>query len=115
MSKIVDGNIKAAFRILASDDNIIENNSYAILALQRHRAAASDRDLFPDRCKFPAVTFSEDGVTKAIQSFSRLFHGPNGIRYQHLRDLVANKENGSQLPTALTAFISLLMNGLSPL
>jgi len=35
------------------------------------------------------------------------------VRPQHLRDLTSNKEAGPALVTALTAFINLIMQGMS--
>jgi len=62
------------------------------------------------------MTKIEDGNIKAtIRSFpAGSSGGPDGIRPQHLRDLITNKETGLPLVTALTALVNLLMNGNCP-
>jgi hypothetical protein len=116
MSKIEDGNIKAAIRIITSGDTPAVDNAKTYQSLcDRHPQASVDRNPSPDPSKFPAAQFTEEDVLAAIRSFpAGSAGGPDGVRPQHLRDLTSNKETGPALVTSLTAFINLLMTGKCP-
>ena len=116
MSKIEDGNIKAAIRIITSGDCPATDNAQTFQSLcDRHPPAAADRIPSPDPCNFVAAQFTEKNVADAIRSFpAGSAGGPDGVRPQHLRDLTSNKEAGPALVTALTAFTNLLMQGKCP-
>jgi hypothetical protein len=116
MTKIEDGNIKAAVRIITSDDRPAENSAETLQALrERHPLAHSDRQPLPDPSQLPAVQFTEIDVAAAIRSFpAGSSGGPDGIRPQHLRDLISNKETGQSLVTALTGLMNILMKGQCP-
>ena len=115
MSKIEDGNIKAAIRIITSGESPAVDNAQTYQSVcDRHPHAPVDRIPSPDPSKFPAAQFTED-VTATIRSFpTGSAGGPDGVRPQHLRDLTTNKETGPALVTSLTAFINLLMQGKCP-
>ena len=116
MSKIEDGNIKAAIRIITSGDTpaVDDANTYQSLC-DRHPQAPADKNPPPDPDKFSATQFTEEDVIAAISSFpAGSAGGPDGVRPQHLRDLTSNKETGPALVTSLTAFINLLMMGKCP-
>jgi hypothetical protein len=116
MSKIEDGNIKAAIRIISSDDCPADSNAQTLQALRKlHPPASLDRQHFPDPIKLSAVQFTDYDVTAAIRAFpAGSAGGPDGIRPQHLRDLTSNKVNGQVLVTTLTGLINILMNGKCP-
>jgi len=116
MTKIEDGNIKAAIRIITSDERPASDSAETLQALrERHPSPPSDRTSPPDPGQLPAVQFPESVVAAATHSFPAGFSGgPDGIRPQHLRDLITNKETGLPLVTALTALVNLLMNGNCP-
>jgi hypothetical protein len=116
MTKIEDGNIKAAIRIITSDEHPAADSAETLQALRDcHPPPPTDRTPLPDPGQLLAVQFSESDVAAAIRSFpAGSSGGPDGIRPQHLRDLISNKETGSSLVTALTALINLLMNGSCP-
>ena len=116
MSKIEDGNIKAAIRIITSGDSpaVDNDNTYQSLC-DRHPQAPVDKNPSPDPDKFSAVQFTEEDVLAAISSFpAGSAGGPDGVRPQHLRDLTSNKETGPALVKLLTAFINHLMMGKCP-
>ncbi len=116
MSKIEDGNIKAAIRIITSGDSpaVDNDNTYQSLC-DRHPQAPVDKNPSPDPDKFSAVQFTEEDVLAAISSFpAGSAGGPDGVRPQHLRDLTSNKETGPALVKSLTAFINHLMMGKCP-
>ena len=116
MSKIEDGNIKAAIRIITSGDSLAIDNAQTYQSLcDRHPRAPGDRIPSPDPSMIPAVQFTEEDVIAAIRSFpTGSAGGPDGVCPQHLRDFTSNKETGPTLITSLTAFINLLMQGKCP-
>ena len=60
---------------------------------------------------FTAVQVSEDDVMGAIRSFSEgSAAGPDGLRPQHLLELIQSSENGKTLLTAITAFVNILLD-----
>jgi len=98
-AKIEDGNIRAALRILNSDDQPADVNQDTLTKLEsKHPAAPTDRAAAPDPNAYPACYATDDDVLKAIRSFpAGSSGGPDGIRPQHLLDLVTCLEGGSEL------------------
>ena len=81
---------------------------------EKHPAASVCQPL-PDPSSVTALGVDEATLSKAIQSFPNgSSGGPDGLRPQHLKDLVNNKESGQGLVTALTSFTNLLLNGNCP-
>lgn len=114
--KLEDGNIKAAVRILCSDDKPAPDDQVTLDALlKRHPAAPADRCNLPSPSTYLAVQTTENDVIKAIRSFPvGSSAGPDGLRPQHLLDLINCQESGHALITAITALINLLLQGLCP-
>ena len=113
-AKIKDGNIKSALRVLLSDDKLAENNDDTYTKLQeRHPAAAKDRR--PPPAPSPSdicLQVSEQEVKHAVKSFPPgSAGGPDGLRPQHITDLVSCRDNGSSLLTIITAFVNMLLKG----
>jgi hypothetical protein len=115
-SKIEDGNIKSALRLLSSEDKRATDDDSTIAALQAiHPSAASDKMLLPPPRDFIALQVSEADLIAAVRSFpAGSAGGPDGIRPQHILDLINNKEAGPALITSLTKFINLLLAGRCP-
>jgi hypothetical protein len=108
-SKLEDGNIKAAVRILCSDDIPAPNNQTTMDALRRrHPAAPADRCNLPNPSSCPALQTTELDVIKAIRSFpAGSSAGPDGLRPQYLLDLISCQEAGHALVMAITALVNL--------
>ena len=115
-SKLEDGNIRAAVRIICSDEKPASNNDATLQALrERHPPAAADRITLPDPATFDAVQVTEQDVASAIRSFpAGSAAGPDGLRPQHLLDLITCKEAGQELVSAITALTNLLLEGRCP-
>jgi hypothetical protein len=115
-SKIEDGNIKAALRLLSSDDRPASDNDATIAALQaRHPPAAPDRKPLPPSRDYNALQVTEAELIAAIKSFpAGSAGGPDGIRPQHILDLTNNREAGPALVTSLTFFVNMLLAGRCP-
>ena len=116
-SKIDDGNIRAALRILLSDDKPAENNdeTYTKL-LERHPPAPANRIIedvtIPnDLC----LQLTEIDVLSAVCSFPiGSPGGPDGIHLQHIIDLLGCADIKPTLLTAITALINHLLQNHCP-
>jgi len=115
-SKLEDGNIRAAVRIICSEEKPAANNDATLKALrERHPPAAVDFAAVPDPSAFSAMSVTEREVSRAIRSFpAGSAAGPDGIRPQHLLDLITCKEAGQELVAAITELVNLLLEGRCP-
>lgn len=112
-SKIDDGNIKAALRILSSSDTPASDNDLNVSALRsKHPSAAPGRGPLPVPDNYVAIQISDADIVNTIRSFpSGSAGGPDGLRPQHFLDLINNKEAGPSLITAITRFVNMLLSG----
>ena len=112
-AKIEDGNLKAAIRIMCSEDKPAPNsdNVYAQL-LDKHPAPPSDRGQVPDPQPTAAVQVTEADVLRAARSFpAGSTGGPDGVRLQHILEMINCREVGPELHSALTGFVICLLHG----
>jgi hypothetical protein len=112
-AKVEDGNIKAAIRMLCSDEKPATDvkASYEKL-LERHPDPPLDRGPTQSPDDIPAIQVSEAEVMSAIRSFpAGSSGGPDGVRPQHIMDLVNCQESGPALLSSLTAFVNSLLDG----
>ena len=115
-AKIEDGNVRAALRILLSDDKPAEHNdeSYTKL-LERHPKAASVRPVTFIESERSCLQLSEIEVMKAARSFpAGSSGGPDGLRPNHVLDLLNCREAGPMLLSSITSFINALLKGHCP-
>lgn len=98
-SKIEDGNIKLLLCLLSSDDRHDTNqqqkrcNCRCIANQTRSTSRASDRKPLPPPLDRGALQMSEAELIAAVKSFSAGSTGEsNGIRPQHIFNLISNKE-----------------------
>lgn len=112
-SKIEDGNLRAAARLLCSDDKPAPPTAETLDRLQaKHPGVHYERSPFADPQVTSALVVSEEDVLKAIRSFpAGSAGGPDGIRPQHILDLVNNQEAGPDLLSSITLFTNLLLEG----
>ena len=114
-AKIEDGNVKAAIRILCSEDKpSLPTVETLNLLKAKHPQASPDRNPFPDpkSLSVTALVVDESVVNGCIRSFpAGSAGGPDGFRPQHLLDLVNCKECGTELLSSITAFVNLLLSG----
>lgn len=115
-SKIEDGNVKGAYRLLCSDDKPAGCSEAALAAMHaRHPLAPTDRVFTPVTEALPSLRVSEDEIIKAIKSFpAGSSGGPDGFTPQHLLELVTCQSGGSALLSALTSFVNLVLDGGCP-
>ena len=113
-AKIEDGNLKGAIRLLCSEEKMAGVTPETINKLQeKHPPAPADRRplVSPSPPQQP-LQVTEAEVTKAIKSFPPgSSGGPDGLRPQHLLDLIKCAESGGELVASITAFVNLLLRG----
>ena len=112
-SKLEDGDYRGAVRIACSEDTVVELSDDILSALRMKHPSLHPESVFPsppnlvDFC--PLSSISEDIIVQAVHSFPRgSSAGPDGIRPQHLLDLVSPtaERGGKELLHALTVFIN---------
>lgn len=107
-SKIEDGNIKAAVRLLCSEDKLAEPSNDTLLALQsKHPPKTINGATPPDASSLSVLQVTESQVLQAAKSFpAGSSGGPDGFRPSHLSCLLMCKVAGAKLLTALTGFVN---------
>jgi hypothetical protein len=112
-SKLEDGNIRAAVRLLCSDDTPAPISRETLEQLKsKHPVAPPDRPTALDPSGTVSLAVDEQSVLKAMKSFpTGSSGGTDGLRPRHIVDLLNNKEKGPGLLTSLTAFVNLLLSG----
>ena len=118
-SKLEEGDISGAVRIASSEDTLAELNEEALSALRAKHPPQPPSSCFP---LAPAVNTSlpflaEVEIVQAIRYFpSNSAGGPDGLRPQHLVDLISAsaERGGRELLTALSSFIVHILEGNTP-
>jgi hypothetical protein len=113
--KLEDGDVKGAVRLLCSDDRLAVPQESTFAELCRlHPVAPFDRRPVPDTDTSP-LHVSPSAVRAAIQSFPNSSSaGPDGLRPQHLKDLLIGSADDSLLLVAVTDLVNLLLEGKAP-
>ena len=113
-SKIEEGNLKTAIRLLSSEEKVAPCNQDTATRLRaKHPTAPAQADQPPDPSDYHPVTISEKTVYDALSSFpAGSSGGPCGLRPSHLIDLINCKQSSSDLLNAETGFINLLLDGV---
>ena len=114
-AKLEDGDVKGAVRLLCSDDVLAaqDERTYDKL-VHLHPPAPADRRPAPTTDKPPLQVFPA-AVKKAIQSFPNgSAAGPDGLRPQHLKDLLVGANDDNPLLMAVTDLINLMLAGGTP-
>ena len=115
-SKIEDGNLWAAIRMLSSNEQLTSFSEDTRTKLQeKHPPTHVDRRPFPDPQTFETLFVSVDKVKEAVRSFPAGSCGdPNGFRPQHMIELVNCRDSNNTLISVLTDFVNLLLSGRCP-
>ena|SRR6218665_434977 len=114
-AKLEDGNITAAARLISSDEAPAMINEETLeLLRQKHPAAPLDRPTF-HRPNTTPLQSTEAEVQLIMRSFPLgSSGGPDGLRPQHVLELVGNPDTGPGLLRAVTSLINLLLAGTCP-
>ena len=115
-AKLEDGNLKAAIRILVSDEAYAAPSTEGLAKLRlKHPPATMDASTMPVPQSDSSLSVGEPDVRKAIMSFpAGSSAGPDGLRPQHLKDMINCQERGPELLTALTGFVNMVLSGHCP-
>src|SRR6218665_780341 len=117
-SKLEDGNIRAAIRILCDGGNLAIPDGDNLALLKEKHPANADPDALtrlPDPSVIGAWQVSVDEVLEAVRTFPNgSAGGPDGFRPVHLLELVGSGEEARPLAEALTDFTNLLLRGECP-
>ena len=114
--KLEDADVKGAVRLLCSDDRLAvpDDSTFAALSLL-HPVPSADRRPVPSTVS-PPLKVLPDAVRRAIQSFPNgSAAGPDGLRPQHLKDLVIGDADCNPLLVAVVDLVNLLLEGKTPL
>jgi len=114
-AKLEDGDVKGAVRVLSSNESLAPFNldSYNAL-LPLHPNAPPDRRDVP-LLNSPSLQVGPAAVRAAITSFPNgSAGGPDGMRPQHLKDLLTGAADDDPLLGVLTELTNLLLSGDIP-
>ena len=114
-AKLEEGDVRGAIRILASKDTVAPVNDVTVASLRvLHPSAPVDLRPAPASFVTPLQATVLD-VRAAIMSFPNgSAGGPDGLRPQHLKDLMAGKGEDDALLAAITQLINLILAGGTP-
>jgi hypothetical protein len=109
-----EGDVKGAIRQLCSTDRLEAPSLSSFRSLtSKHPSAPADRRL-PTPGSHAPLAVTADQVLGAIRSFpAGSAGGPDGLRPQHLKDMV-DKHVGDTLIESLTTFVNLILSGSTP-
>ena len=115
-SKIEDGNLRAAVRILISDESLAPFTMDTATKLQvKHPQANPNRGPISSPNTFVPLRISEADVKSATSSFpAGSAGGSDGLRPNHMSQLLSCRESGQSILTDITALINLLLSGGCP-
>ena len=117
--KLEEGDFKGAVRLACSEDTIADMSEATFSALQqKHPSPHPDSSIPPLPQDFAhTVSVSLEEVANAIRSFPNgSAGGPDGLRPQHLKDMVGPSTDGGghALLSALASFLTLVLAGRTP-
>lgn len=117
-AKVEEGNIRAASRILCSQESPVVATFESLAAIQEKHPPNNWVDEMADLPEAsPSAPFqvSVREVGAAIRSFpAGSAGGPDGLRPQHLLDLINNRESAGTLLQAMTDFTNVMLRGECP-
>ena len=119
-AKLEEGDFKGAVRLASSDDTLAPINEATFEALlERHPPPPPD-SIIPSmeevmQGRGSPMVVTEGEILQAIRSFPRgSAGGPDGLRPQHLKDMISGNGSCHVLVTALASFVQLLLEGRTP-
>jgi len=115
-AKLEDGNVRAAVRLLMSQDSPAVPSPESLQALREKQPPASSNltDL-PSAQSAQCMSVDEAEVRRAVLSFPPgSAGGPDGLHPQHIRDMLMCQEAGAEFLSVLTDFVNLVVAGRCP-
>lgn len=117
-AKLIEGDVSAAIRVLASSDTILAATPEVLTALrQKHPAPPSDVRFVQMENNVSNIEISKEAMVAALKSFSGSSSGGvDGLRPGHIKDLISahTAEAGEHLKTSITALINTLLRAEIP-
>ena len=115
-SKIEDGNLRAAIRLICSEDAVAPYDDDTLHALRsKHPGSPPDRDHIDPPVGVQCLQITAEDVREAIRSFpAGSSGGPDGFTPRHLQDLISGQHVADGLLQNLTAFVNLMLRGDVP-
>jgi len=115
-AKLEDGNVRAAVRILMSQDSPAVPSPESLKALaEKHPPASSNLSELPVPQSEQCLSVDEAKVRRAVLSFpAGSAGGPDSLRPQHIRDMLMCQEAGAEFLSALTGFVNVVLAGGCP-
>ena len=115
-SKKEDGNLRAAVRILISDESLAPFTMDTATKLQaKHPQENPTRGPIASPNEFTPLRISEADVKTAISSFpAGSAGGSYGLRPNHMSQLLSCRESSQSILLDITALINLLLSGTCP-
>jgi hypothetical protein len=115
-SKVYEGDLRGAVRVLMSDDAVAQSSPEVLATLQTKHPAPSRPLSFPPEPdgSTPAYKVREESVAQALNTFnSGSAAGLDGIRPVHLKELTSSSagDNGRRLLGCLTKLCNFLLEG----
>ena len=115
-TKVGDGDIRRAVRLLSLECGLAENTPLTFDSLLEKHPCPSRCSSFPDppTSEDPCLSVSPDLVLEGIRSFSNgLDSSIDGIRPQHLKDLISKSagDAGQRLLLAITKLCNFILKG----
>ena len=117
-AKLEEGDFRGAVRLACSDDTLAPMNEATFEALQeKHPSPHPDSSIPPSAESSQQCTLiaTEEEVIRAIHSFPKgSAGGPDGLRPQHLKDMLSDGGSRQALLPALVSFVQLMLDGATP-
>ena len=115
-SKLEDGNLRAAIRLICSEDAVATHNDETLAGLaEKHPKAPVDRETVPRPIESDCLQVSCQDVREAMKSFpAGSSGGPDGITPRHLQDLISGQHVADGILQSLTAFVNLMLRAEIP-
>src|SRR6218665_3123531 len=110
-SKLEDGTIRAAVRILCSSDKPAREDKNAMEELlSKHPVLPSDRPRIPINPSASPLQLTEEQIFGQIRSFpTGSSASQDGRRPQHLLELIRCPETGPELITSITTLLNFIL------
>jgi len=111
-AKLEDGDIRGAIRLLSSTDSVVSPDEDTFNKLVKlHPARTTDRRP-PPSTKGQSMQTTSPFVRAAYASFPNgSAGGPDGLRPQHIKDLVAEADSNGPLLDNIREFINIILEG----
>jgi len=115
-AKLEDGDIRGAIRLLSSADSAIPPNEDTFNKLVILHPARHTERRPPPSTTGQSMQTTSPFVRAAVVSFSNgSAGGPNGLRPQHIKDLVSEVDSNGPLLDNITLFLNIILEGRTPL